>query len=182
MRYHKVGSFLRCHHFVSKYRSNILVTLKSLQQCLYFYHSSCVYRASAILSTSDLGLGGGGHVTPMMHWTSMYRDMGTWGICKWHLVTTTEDLLWLIQLRAPSPLVLTSGGNHRSMYGWKVGNTHPTRMLSCSWCLCNVDWGGIEHSVFIDVNRFCCIWEVILILVLVFVFSFCAEDKFPRNF
>ena len=29
----------------------------------------------------------------------------------------------------PSPLVLTSGG--RSSYGWQVGGTHPTGILSC---------------------------------------------------
>ena len=29
------------------------------------------------------------------------------------------------------PMVLTSSGGHRKMYGWQAGGTHPTGMLSC---------------------------------------------------
>ena len=29
------------------------------------------------------------------------------------------------------PMVLTSSGGHRKVYGWQAGGTHPTGMLSC---------------------------------------------------
>ena len=28
-------------------------------------------------------------------------------------------------------MVVTSGGNHQSMYGWELGGIHPTGMLPC---------------------------------------------------
>ena len=31
----------------------------------------------------------------------------------------------------PTPTVLTSRGGHKITYGWQVGSTHPTGMLSC---------------------------------------------------
>ena len=43
-------------------------------------------------------------------------------------VPTPLDLRPGIPIR---PLLLAPSGGHQNMYGWQVGGTHPTGMLSC---------------------------------------------------
>ena len=44
----------------------------------------------------------------------------------------------LVHLRTyPPPLVLTPSGDHQNTYGWQVGGTYPTGMLSGSRPICS---------------------------------------------
>ena len=76
-------------------------------------------------------------------------DLGTYPYphC-WHLVVITRNLFKLVYLRTyptPQPALISSGG-HWNTYGWQVGGTRPTGMLSCSLCSPDCWQAGGWHS------------------------------------
>ena len=114
----------------------ICKTTKSLRiynSCVKWYVMTHYY-AVAFLSPAMLMsiLGGGGcRVSPLStrHRTWLpYPSPPAAAGHHWRPVQicSLEDL-------SPSPpsVVLTPNVSHRNMYGWKVGGTHPTRMLLC---------------------------------------------------
>ena len=86
----------------------------------------------------DLSVQGLTDPRTLRHGISLYRDHYHW--C-WHFVIKTEDLFKLE--RPPNSQVVLITGCYWSMYGWQVGGTHPTGMLSC--CLTSV-FKGVEAN------------------------------------
>ena len=65
--------------------------------------------------------------------TQGYSGSEYCGVSTHSQVLTQPDMGPAQRVGTPLPTLLISSGGHQNMYGWQVGGTHSTGMLSCCY-------------------------------------------------